>query len=267
MTTRFVYATRTNSPDFIIKNGITYRFIFDFLGSPILVIDTATGIIAQQIEYDSWGEILSDTNPGFQPFGFAGGLYDVDTKLVRFGSRDYDPEIGRWTAMDPVRFLGDDTNLYGYVFNDPVNLFDSDGLKVDWGGYVLKNPIVKEELQRLNDAIVAIGKPDDSFIIRVTGGDRFIFECSEQGPLVFSATFNKMIPKSDPNKSPHLVERGARAVDLAYEGITDDLFDKVLKGKTKFQSAGTLRNYEDGHTHISLPNLKKYYYKPKNEKK
>jgi hypothetical protein len=35
--------------------------------------------------------VTADTNPGFQPFGFAGGLYDQDTKLVRFGARDYDP--------------------------------------------------------------------------------------------------------------------------------------------------------------------------------
>ena len=35
--------------------------------------------------------------------------------LVRFGARDYDPTIGRWTAKDPIDFAGGDTNLYGYV--------------------------------------------------------------------------------------------------------------------------------------------------------
>jgi hypothetical protein len=30
----------------------------------------------------------NDTAPGLQPFGFAGGLYDSDTGLVRFGARD-----------------------------------------------------------------------------------------------------------------------------------------------------------------------------------
>ncbi len=34
-------------------------------------------------------------NPSFQPFGFAGGLYDLDTKLTRFGARDYDAETSR----------------------------------------------------------------------------------------------------------------------------------------------------------------------------
>jgi uncharacterized protein RhaS with RHS repeats len=46
---------------------------------------------------------------------------------VRFGARDYDPEIGRWTTKDPIRFAGGDPNLYGYVLNDPVNLVDPNG--------------------------------------------------------------------------------------------------------------------------------------------
>lgn len=82
----------------------------------------------QELEYDEWGQVIFDTNPGFQPFGFAGGLNDIDTKLVRMGLRDYDPEVGRWTAKDPILFDGDDTNVYGYVMNDPQNLIDPTGM-------------------------------------------------------------------------------------------------------------------------------------------
>ena len=69
------------------------------------------------------------------PFGFAGGLYDSDTGLIRFGARDYDPDIGRWTAKDPIFFDGGDVDLYGYVFNDPVNNIDPSGLAVAPGKY------------------------------------------------------------------------------------------------------------------------------------
>jgi len=82
-----------------------------------------------------FGNLISDTNPGFQPFGFAGGLYDSDTGLTRFGARDYDPETGSWTIKDPIRFDGGDTNLYGYVLNDPVNLYDPLGLDVTVARY------------------------------------------------------------------------------------------------------------------------------------
>ena len=73
-----------------------------------------------------------DTNPGFQPFGYAGGLYDHDTGLVRFGQRDYDPETGRWTVPDPLGVSGPDTNVYAYSANDPVNVVDPSGLWPKW---------------------------------------------------------------------------------------------------------------------------------------
>ena len=60
-------------------------------------------------------------------FGFAGGLYDPDTKLVHFGYREYDPITGRWLSKDPLLFDGGDSNLYGYVLQDPVNLVDPTG--------------------------------------------------------------------------------------------------------------------------------------------
>ncbi|MEO8801648.1 MAG: RHS repeat-associated core domain-containing protein [Polyangiaceae bacterium] len=49
----------------------------------------------------------------FQPFGFAAGIYDPDTKLVRFGARDYNPRLGRWMTKDPIRF-GGALNFYAY---------------------------------------------------------------------------------------------------------------------------------------------------------
>lgn len=124
---RFVYASRSNVPDFMLKNGQIYRLIYDNIGSVRLVVDVASGNVAQRIDYDEFGVVLQDTSPGFQPFGFGGGLYDPQTKLIRFGARDYDPETGRWTAKDPIIFDGGEVNLYRYAANDPINYFDPSG--------------------------------------------------------------------------------------------------------------------------------------------
>ncbi len=126
---RFVYGTRAHVPDYMIKGGITYRIIADHLGSVRLVVNISTGNIVQQMNYDAFGRVTLDTNPGFQPFGFAGGIYDRDTGLVRFGARDYDAEVGRWTEKDPLGFTGGDTNLYVYAKNTPIERIDPSGLK------------------------------------------------------------------------------------------------------------------------------------------
>ena len=127
---RYVYADAHNVPDYMIANGVTYRFVTDTLGSVRLVVNATTGTVAQRMDYYEFGNVLANSNPGFQPFGFGGGLYEADTGIVRFGARDYDAKTGRWTSKDPVLFSGGDVNLYRYATGDPVNLSDVNGRDV-----------------------------------------------------------------------------------------------------------------------------------------
>ncbi|MBF0634541.1 MAG: hypothetical protein HQK85_07790 [Nitrospinae bacterium] len=140
---QFVYGGKVNIPEYMVKGGVTYRIVVDHLGSPRLVVDTATGAIAQRMEYDEWGNVTLDTNPAYQPFGFAGGIYDQQTKLTRFGARDYDSEVGRWTAKDKIRFSGGDCNLFGYVAGDPINYLDLNGLFTVKAGANIDNLDIK----------------------------------------------------------------------------------------------------------------------------
>ena len=123
---RFEYADG-RMPVAMTGNGTTCYLAYDQVGS-LRIIGDSTGNVVKQIDYDSFGNIINDSNPAFRiPFGFAGGLHDRDTGLVRFGYRDYDPDTGRWTAKDPILFAGGDTDLYGYCVGDPVNLVDPEG--------------------------------------------------------------------------------------------------------------------------------------------
>jgi RHS repeat-associated protein len=54
------------------------------------------------------------------------GLMDRSTGLIRFGARDYDPGVGRWTSKDPVGFAGG-LNFFAYVANAPVKSADPSG--------------------------------------------------------------------------------------------------------------------------------------------
>jgi RHS repeat-associated protein len=88
------------------------------------------------LTYDSFGSVVSDSNPSLElPIGYAGGLSDPVTGLVRFGLRDYDPDAGRWTARDPVFFDAPAVNLYAYTDNDPVAFGDPSGLDWSWEGF------------------------------------------------------------------------------------------------------------------------------------
>jgi len=153
---RFNYADG-RLPVSMIKDGSTYYLLYDQIGTLRAVADSS-GNIVKQIDYDSFGNIISDTNPAFTvPFGFAGGLHDRNTGLVRFGYRDYDPAIGRWTAKDPIDFAGGDTNLYGYVSNNPVNWVDPWGLKVLVGQHPA---FVNNEYNPFNHAAIVLA-PDN----------------------------------------------------------------------------------------------------------
>ena len=128
---RFEYADGRMPLSFTDNSGDLFYISYNQIGSPRAITDR-NGNVLKSITYDSFGTIVHDSNPLMKiPFGFAGGLYDSDTKLTRFGYRDYDASTGKWTAKDPIGFDGGDTNILAYVGSDPVNKIDSFGLYDD----------------------------------------------------------------------------------------------------------------------------------------
>jgi len=93
-------------------------------------------------------------------------LYDPDTKLVRFGARDYDAETGRWTSKDPIGFGGHDAGLYAYAGDDPINWVDAGGteLVAAVGGLVIGS------VSGVLGAIAAGGDFGDIVVAAAIGG-------------------------------------------------------------------------------------------------
>ena len=107
---RFEYAN-ARMPISMVFNGDKYYLHYDQVGS-LRAVSNSSGNIVKEVVYDTFGNILSDSNLSFKiPFGFAGGLLDKDTNLTRFGYRDYDGFTGKWTAKDPIGFGGGDSNI------------------------------------------------------------------------------------------------------------------------------------------------------------
>jgi RHS repeat-associated protein len=119
---------------FAFQRGEVWYYVgTDQVGTP-KVVSNALGSVVKTVEYDSYGVLINDSNSAFDfPIGFAGGINDPTSGLVRFGARDYDPRIGRWTAKDPMLFISGELNLYTYVLNNPVSLADSSGMA--WSFY------------------------------------------------------------------------------------------------------------------------------------
>jgi RHS repeat-associated protein len=93
-----------------------------------------SGTVIDHIEYDSYGNILSQTSSVNQPgFAYAGMQLDRATGLYYDNARYYDSGTGEFISQDPLGFGGGNTNLHGYVNNDPVNLVDPSGLSPKGG--------------------------------------------------------------------------------------------------------------------------------------
>jgi RHS repeat-associated protein len=188
----------------MLRGGQTYRFILDERGSVRLVVDSTTGAIVQRIDYDAFGRVTLNTNPGFQPFGFAGGLYDEQTGLVHFGVREYDAATGRWITKDPLLFDGGETNLYRYAGDDPVNFVDPAGQETLENQELAQE--LNEELEKAEDA------KDFDKIRRIT---RTL--CHRAAQVV--RAFNKLESWGFPFQRHHILQN-AEMEDLALPGYS-----------------------------------------------
>ena len=144
--------TRVNWAD-----GSRVDYEYDALGQ---VIDAkrywANGsLVARQqygFTYDNIGNRTPATTTGSltkeNPFQFSTKYTDDEMGLVYYGYRHYNSSTGRWINRDPVEEDGGE-NLYGMAVNNPVGLFDFNGLNV-------VRELAEDMRQRMRDVKVNI---------------------------------------------------------------------------------------------------------------
>ena len=153
LTASYTHNLLIDDPLALEKAGQTYYYHKDALGT-ITTLTDETGNIAQTYEYDSFGNIVSQTGNIIQPFTYTGREYDPESGLYYYRARYYDASIGRFISEDPIlrpinsQCVGisnpsvgftwlipslmsapQSLHPYGYVGNNPVNTVDPFGLK------------------------------------------------------------------------------------------------------------------------------------------
>ncbi len=124
---KYSHGPYVDHPLVMERGGQTYYFHAAQDGSISHVTDAAGAVVNDYI-YDAFGNRISVTETVANPYGFTAREYDPESGLYFYRARYYDPKAGRFISSDPIGFAGGDSNLYAYVFNDPVNLIDPSGL-------------------------------------------------------------------------------------------------------------------------------------------
>ena len=133
---QFINCLNIDKPVIMKKGTNKYYYHFDSIGSVTALTDS-NGNIIERYSYDVYGNfVIKDeqnnrlTNSKIDnPYYFTGRKYDFETGIYYYRMRYYDPTIGRFLQIDPIS--NNNTNLYIYCLNNPVNFIDPFGLKSD----------------------------------------------------------------------------------------------------------------------------------------
>jgi uncharacterized protein RhaS with RHS repeats len=94
----------------------------------------------------------------------------------------YDSQTGRWLSKDPILFDGMDTNLYGYVLQDPINLIDITGesplvaIGMFIGGLLMPTPMetsmpIEKDVLNVAGGVITGGGVGGACSMAVTGSE------------------------------------------------------------------------------------------------
>jgi RHS repeat-associated protein len=163
---------------FLLLQFIGNWYLSDRIGSVTGITDN-TGALINSTTYDSYGHILSQTNPAVaDQLAFTGREFDSETGLYYFRARYFNPDLGRFQSEDFAGFQTGDFNVGRYVRNSPLNYRDPTGLEdTEEDALILKRLrrtdslsrrgysklVIKIEEEGLQDPVIKYVKIDDDY--------------------------------------------------------------------------------------------------------
>jgi len=109
-----------------VAASANYYYTKDHLGSVREITDGGSNQVAQY-NYDPYGRATKLSGTVDSDMLYTGHYYHAESGLFLAPFRSYDSNLGRWISRDPIGEAGG-LNLYGYVSNNPISLFDPLGL-------------------------------------------------------------------------------------------------------------------------------------------
>ena len=110
------------------SGGATAWYLTDTLDS-VRDIVSSSGSLLDHVVYDSFGNILTETNASNgDRFTYAGMEYDSTTGQYFDNARWYSAGNERFTTQDPMGFGAADPNLYPYAGNNATDGTDPSGM-------------------------------------------------------------------------------------------------------------------------------------------
>jgi len=128
----WVYDSDNYVPTAKIVGDRHYSIISDYIGRPVQAYDD-NGNIVWQADYDIYGNLRNlHGSRQFIPFRQLGQYEDEEIGLYYNRFRYYDPRTGNYISQDPIRLMGNNPTLYGYVedCNQEIDIWGLDCSKI-----------------------------------------------------------------------------------------------------------------------------------------
>jgi RHS repeat-associated protein len=109
-------------------DGSAGYYTFDPAGNTSALTGPA-GVVHNRYAYQPFGGTVQNVQSVPNPFKFMGqfGIQADAAGLYHVRERQYDPALGRFATVDPIRYASGDMNVYRYAQNNPLSFVDPDG--------------------------------------------------------------------------------------------------------------------------------------------